>query len=370
MSNTFGHNLTVTIFGQSHSPAIGVTLDGFPAGMPIDFAALSRFLARRAPGSSPLSTARREADAPEFLCGLADGVTCGAPLTALIRNTDIRPQDYTALQNVPRPGHADYTASVRYGGHQDRSGGGQFSGRLTAPLCVAGGLCLQFLARRGVRISARIVSIGSVCDEAPFDASVSEKPFPVVTDGIGEDMQRAIVSARNEGDSLGGVIECRVDGLPAGLGAPMFDGMENRISQIVFAVPAVKGIEFGAGFAAAGMRGSEHNDAFRTENGRVVTETNHSGGILGGITNGMPLFSAPPSSRRPPLHARSGASILRRWKTPLWRSAAATTRASCRAPSRAWKPPPPSRSWTHGWTRPKRRKNDGSERIPNKNRRD
>ena len=226
MSNTFGRNLTVTIFGQSHSPAIGVTLDGFPAGMPIDFAALSRFLARRAPGSSPLSTARREADAPEFLCGLADGVTCGAPLTALIRNTDIRPQDYAALQNVPRPGHADYTASVRYGGHQDRSGGGQFSGRLTAPLCVAGGLCLQFLARRGVRISARIVSIGSVCDEAPFDASVSEKPFPVVTDGIGEDMQRAIVSARNEGDSLGGVIECRVDGLPAGLGAPMFDGMK------------------------------------------------------------------------------------------------------------------------------------------------
>lgn len=290
MSNTFGRNLTVTIFGQSHSPAIGVTLDGFPAGMPIDFAALSRFLARRAPGSSPLSTARREADAPEFLCGLADGVTCGAPLTALIRNTDIRPQDYAALQNVPRPGHADYTASVRYGGHQDRSGGGQFSGRLTAPLCVAGGLCLQFLARRGVRISARIVSIGGVCDEAPFDASVSEKPFPVVTDGIGEDMQRAIVSARNEGDSLGGVIECRVDGLPAGLGAPMFDGMENRISQIVFAVPAVKGIEFGAGFAAAGMRGSEHNDVFRTENGRVVTETNHSGGILGGITNGMPLL--------------------------------------------------------------------------------
>lgn len=203
-------------------------------------------------GSSPLSTARREADAPEFLCGLADGVTCGAPLTALIRNTDIRPQDYTALQNVPRPGHADYTASVRYGGHQDRSGGGQFSGRLTAPLCVAGGLCLQFLARRGVRISARIVSIGSVCDEAPFDASVSEKPFPVVTDGIGEDMQRAIVSARNEGDSLGGVIECRVDGLPAGLGAPMFDGMENRISQIVFAVPAVKGIEFGAGLPPQG----------------------------------------------------------------------------------------------------------------------
>ena len=175
---------------------------------------------------------------------------------------------------------------------------------MTAPLCVAGGLCMQFLSRRGVRISARIVSIGGVCDEAPFDASVSEKPFPVVTDGIGEDMQRAIVSAGNEGDSLGGVIECRVDGLPAGLGAPMFDGMENRIAQIVFGIPAVKGVEFGAGFAAAELRGSENNDAFRVENGRVVTETNHCGGILGGITNGMPLvfraaFKPTPSIARP-----------------------------------------------------------------------
>ena len=289
MSSSFGKNLTVTIFGQSHSPAIGVTVDGFPAGAAVDFEALSRFLARRAPGNSPLSTARKEADAPEFLCGLAGGVTCGAPLTAIIRNTNTRPQDYAELQRIPRPGHADYTANVRYGGHQDSSGGGHFSGRLTAPLCIAGGLCLQFLERRGVRVSARIVSIGGICDTAAFDAPVGEKPFPVVTDAVGEAMQRAILDAKAGGDSLGGVIECRVDGLPAGLGAPMFDGMENRIAQIVFGIPAVKGIEFGAGFAAAAMRGSEHNDAFRVENGRVVTQTNHSGGILGGITDGMPL---------------------------------------------------------------------------------
>ena len=304
MSSSYGKNLTVTIFGQSHSAAIGVTMDGFPAGFPVDMEALGRFLARRAPGGGPLATPRKEADAPEFLCGLVNNVTCGAPLTAVIRNTNVRPQDYAALQSVPRPGHADYTANVRYGGHQDASGGGHFSGRLTAPLCIAGGICLQFLQARGVRVMARIVRVGGIEDTAAFDAPVGEKPFPVVSDDAGEQMRQAILATKAEGDSLGGVIECRVEGLPAGLGAPMFDGMENRIAQIVFGIPAVKGVEFGAGFAAAELRGSENNDAFRVENGRVVTETNHCGGILGGITNGMPLvfraaFKTTPSIARP-----------------------------------------------------------------------
>ena len=304
MSSTYGENLHLTIFGQSHSPAIGVTVEGIPAGEKVDLDELQRFLSRRAPGKNAWSTPRKEADAPEILSGLVNGYTCGAPLTAIIRNTNTRSQDYANLAVTPRPGHADYTAEVKYGGYQDRAGGGHFSGRLTAPLCIAGGICLQFLQAHGVRVMARIVRVGGIEDTAAFDAPVGEKPFPVVSDDAGEQMRQAILAAKAEGDSLGGVIECCVEGLPAGLGAPMFDGMENRIAQIVFGIPAVKGVEFGAGFAAAELRGSENNDAFRVENGRVVTETNHCGGILGGITNGMPLvfraaFKPTPSIARP-----------------------------------------------------------------------
>lgn len=289
MSSSYGKNLTVTIFGQSHSAAIGVTMDGFPAGFPVDMEVLGRFLARRAPGGGPLATPRKEADAPEFLCGLVNNITCGAPLTAVIRNTNIRPQDYAALQSVPRPGHADYTANVRYGGHQDASGGGHFSGRLTAPLCIAGGVCLQILERMGVRVFARIASIADITDDAPFTAPVSEKPFPVVDDTAGQRMQAAIRAARAEGDSVGGTVECAATGLPVGLGDGMFDGMESRLAHILFGIPAVKGLEFGDGFASSRLRGSENNDPFCVQSGHVATQTNHSGGILGGITNGMPL---------------------------------------------------------------------------------
>ena len=190
---------------------------------------------------------------------------------------------------MPRPGHADYTAQVKYGGAQDRSGGGHFSGRMTAPLCVAGGICLQLLAAEGIRVISRIAAIGSVHDTGELTASTADKPFPTVDDGRGEAMRAEIADARAEGDSVGGVIECAVLGLPAGLGDPMFDGMENRIAAAAFAIPAVKGIEFGSGFASAALRGSENNDPFIVENGTVKTETNHCGGILGGITNGMPL---------------------------------------------------------------------------------
>lgn len=289
MSSSFGENIRVSIFGQSHSGAIGVTVDGLPAGEKIDLAQLQRFLDRRAPGRNDYSTARREADVPEILCGLKDGLTCGAPLTAIIRNGDVRSQDYEALRTTPRPGHADFTAQVKYGGAQDAAGGGHFSGRLTAPLCIAGGICLQLLAREGITVISRIASIAGVADEGELTGSTAEKDFPVVSDVRGEEMRAAIEAARTEGDSVGGVIECAVLGVPAGLGDPMFDGMENRIAAVVFGIPAVKGIEFGAGFAAAAMRGSEDNDAFALQDGRVVTKTNHCGGILGGITTGMPI---------------------------------------------------------------------------------
>ena len=289
MSSTYGEMIRLTIFGQSHSPAIGMTLEGIPAGSSIDMEKLERFLARRAPGRNAWSTPRAEADRPEFVAGLLGNVTCGVPLTAIIRNTDTRSGDYEELKKKPRPGHADLTAQYKYHGFQDHAGGGHFSGRMTAPLCIAGGICRQLLEKEGVKIMARIAVIGDVEDESAFLASVEENEFPVVSPEKGILMQQRIEQAREEGDSIGGIIECVVTGLPVGLGDPMFHGMENRIAQAVFAIPAVKGLEFGAGFAAARMRGSEHNDPFRIRDGKIVTETNHAGGILGGITDGMPI---------------------------------------------------------------------------------
>lgn len=289
MSSVYTGNLTVAIFGQSHAPAIGVTVDGLPAGLPVDLDALQQFLRRRAPGQNAWSTPRKEADAPEILCGLSNGRTCGAPLTAIIRNTNTRSGDYDNLRDTPRPGHADYTAQMKFSGAQDVAGGGHFSGRLTAPLCIAGGICLQLLETQGVTVRARIVSVGAVTDDSPFLSPVGEKAFPAVSDAAAAAMQAEIAAARADGDSVGGMIECVVEGLPAGIGDPMFGGLENLISRAIFAIPAVKGIEFGAGFAAARMRGSENNDPFRVENGVVVTETNHCGGILGGISDGMPI---------------------------------------------------------------------------------
>ena len=304
MSSSYGENIRLTIFGQSHSAAVGMTLEGLPAGQAVDPETLSRFLRRRAPGRNAWSTPRREADEPEFVSGLVNGRTCGTPLTALIRNSDTRPADYASFREIPRPGHADYTAEIKYRGFQDIAGGGHFSGRLTAPLCVAGGICLQLLAREGVRVFARIASIGDVPDEGELTEPLPEKDFPTLSDSRGAEMEALIAARRAEGDSVGGVVECVADGIPAGLGDPIFGGMENRIAAVVFGIPAVKGIEFGAGFAASRMAGSENNDAFRVLNGAVVTETNHSGGILGGITNGMPLrfraaFKPTPSIARP-----------------------------------------------------------------------
>ncbi|MCD7804150.1 MAG: chorismate synthase [Oscillospiraceae bacterium] len=289
MASSIGSNIRLTIFGQSHSAAIGMTLEGLPAGIKIDFDKLEAFTSRRAPGKNAYSTARKEADKPEFVSGLRDGVTCGAPLTAIIRNTDTRSNDYSELKILPRPGHADYTASVKYGGFQDYAGGGHFSGRLTAPLCVAGGIVLQILESLGITVISRIASIGDVFDDGELIESTAGKPFPTVSDESATKMQECIASAKSEGDSVGGVVECKVLGLPMGLGDPMFDGMENRIANIVFGIPAVKGIEFGIGFEASKLRGSQNNDPFEIKDGKIVTTTNNCGGILGGITTGMPL---------------------------------------------------------------------------------
>ena len=297
MSSSYGENLHLTIFGQSHSPAIGVTMEGIPAGENVDPEALQRFLGRRAPGQNAWSTPRKEGDVPKILCGLVDNITCGAPLAAVIENTNTRSQDYAQLRDKPRPGHADFTAQVKYGGFQDVAGGGHFSGRLTAPLCIAGGICLQILKRRRIEVAAHIASIAGEADR-PFDPmgesvetldALKRAPFPVMDEKAGERMRKVILQAKEEGDSVGGIVECLVTGVPAGLGEPMFGGMENRLAAALFGIPAVKGVEFGAGFGVATMRGSENNDPFTVKDRKLVTETNHAGGILGGITNGMPL---------------------------------------------------------------------------------
>ena len=290
MSSTIGERLKVTIFGQSHSAGIGMTMEGFPAGFQIDMDALKAFLSRRTPGRHAWETPRREADEPEFLSGVVGNITCGAPLTVLIRNTDTRTEDYEALKRIPRPGHADYTAEIRYGGYQDTAGGGHFSGRLTAPLCVAGGICLQYLENQGIRIRAHIAEIGGIPDDGDILLSAAGDAFPTLSPRQGEKMQELIARKRQEGDSLGGIIECAATGVPAGLGDPMFGGIENRMAAMIFGIPAVKGVEFGAGFGAARMTGSENNDPYRMRDGRIETESNYAGGILGGITTGMPIL--------------------------------------------------------------------------------
>ena len=293
MSSTYGENLKLSIFGQSHGPAIGMTLDGIPAGLPVDLEKLQEFLNRRAPGQNDWSTPRKEEDRPEFLAGILDGYTCGAPIAAVIHNKNTRSGDYANLKDCPRPGHADYTAQVKYGGFQDAAGGGHFSGRLTAPLCIAGGLCKQWLEEMGIRIFGRIYSIGSAEDYWPFEQLcqiIHDVPndFPAI--GMADEMKQTIDKARINGDSIGGMIQCFIEGLPAGIGEPMFGGVESRIAQIIYGIPAVKAIEFGAGIDAAFYKGSENNDAFIVKQGSVATEENNCGGILGGITNGMPVI--------------------------------------------------------------------------------
>lgn len=295
MSSTYGNHLKLSVFGQSHGKAIGMTLDGIPAGLPVDLQELQRFLNRRAPGQHAYDTPRKEADQPEFLSGILDGYTCGAPIAAVIYNQNTRSGDYSNLKDCPRPGHADYAAQLKYGGYQDVAGGGHFSGRLTAAICIAGGLCIQWLALQGIDISARIASIAGIKDEPEFWDPVNPdfrklcSDFPVLNSEAGTKMRAAIAEAKADGDSVGGIIECIVTGLPAGLGGPLFGGMEGKIAQAIYGIPAVKGVEFGAGFKSASLRGSENNDEYTVSDGEIRTKTNNAGGILGGITTGMPL---------------------------------------------------------------------------------
>lgn len=297
MSSEFGKNVKVSVFGESHSGGIGAVVSGIPAGIEIDMDRVAAFMALRAPGKNKLSTARKEADLPEVLSGILNGVTTGSPICAVIRNTDTRSGDYKNIMDVPRPGHSDFAAYMRYGGKNDVRGGGHFSGRLTAPLCFAGAICLQILESKGIYVGAHIQSVGEV-EDMRFDdihptveglTGPMWKSFPVIDDEAGAKMQEVILAASEDQDSVGGVIECVIAGVEPGFGAHMADGVENRMAAAIFGISAVKGIEFGSGFAGSRMRGSQNNDPFCIEDGKVRTVTNNHGGILGGITSGMPI---------------------------------------------------------------------------------
>ncbi len=293
MKNTFGNQISITLFGESHGPAIGAVLDGLAPGIPVDEDRIRELLSRRRP-SGDISTARHESDPFMIQSGVFEGKTTGTPLCILIPNGDTRSADYAQMQRLARPSHADYTAHCKYHGYEDYRGGGHFSGRITAALVAAAGIVLPALERKGVRIATHIARCGGIADRSFADmdadmAALQGKSFPVLDDARGEQMQEAILAAKRNADSVGGVTETVVTGLPAGVGEPWFDTMESVLSHALFAVPAVKGVEFGAGFALAEMNGSTANDPFYGENGVVYTKTNHSGGINGGITNGMPI---------------------------------------------------------------------------------
>ncbi len=299
MSSRIGRVLSVQIFGESHGPAVGVTLDGLPAGLRLEMAPRAAVLPRRAARGSDIATGRRESDLPRVASGLCDGTTTGQPLTALFDNADTHSADYAFLPDRPRPGHADYPATVRSAGFDDLRGSGHHSGRLTLAHAFAGGVALQCLAQAGVRVAARVCELGGVqdrplpSDTAPdMDAleACHARPVPTLDAAAGERMREAILAARAQGDSLGGVVECVIVGVPVGLGAPYFEGVEAVMAAQLFSIPAVKGVAFGAGFEAARMRGSAYNDPYAMQTGRVTAVRNSAGGLLGGMTNGMPII--------------------------------------------------------------------------------
>jgi len=297
MKNTFGHSVAVTLFGESHGPAIGAVVDGLAPGIPVDETFIRDQLTLRRPFGA-VSTGRQEADPVQIVSGVFEGKTCGTPLTILIPNGDTKSRDYESTRSLARPGHADLTAQMKYHGYQDFRGGGHFSGRITAALVAAGAVAITALGRKGITLRSHIRACGGV-EDRPFARTedglqadfrtLQGQAFPVLEEGAKAAMEQAVLAAKADHDSVGGVLETAVCGLPAGVGEPWFDTVESLLAHMLFAVPAVKGVEFGAGFALAAMRGSAANDPFRMEEGRVVTLTNHNGGINGGITNGMPL---------------------------------------------------------------------------------
>lgn len=295
MSSETGKKIRVSVFGESHGSAIGAVVDNLPAGEYIDFDELNSFLKRRQGGNNKYSTPRKETDTPEIISGIKDGITTGAPLCIIIKNENTRSSDYKT--DIPRPGHADFSAYTKYNGFCDLRGGGHFSGRLTASICAVGGILMQILKRRGIEIVAHLLSVGEIYDNKINNLildkgqlnKIKSGEFPTFSDAAGEEMQNLIVGVRGEGNSIGGCVECGIYGLEAGVGNPMFDGIENAIASAVFGIGGVKGIEFGIGFEAAKMKGSENNDEFYMDNDTVKTKTNNHGGILGGITTGMPV---------------------------------------------------------------------------------
>ncbi|MDE5669971.1 MAG: chorismate synthase [Eubacterium sp.] len=297
MSSVIGNKIKLSIFGESHGEAIGCVIDGLPNGIKLDFDEINREMARRAPGNDKTATTRKESDAPHILSGVLNGVTTGAPLAMEIKNTNTRIGDYGNLMLVPRPSHSDYPAYVKYNGNNDVRGGGHFSGRLTAPIVFAGAVAKQILKAKGITIGAHISRIGSACDHcfdknniraAELDA-VAHKQFAVINDESEAEMRACVEAARINGDSIGGIVECAAVGLPVGLGGNMFDTIESRLSAALFGIPAVKGVQFGAGFDFAEMLGSEANDGYEIKNGEVALLSNHNGGVLGGMSSGAPL---------------------------------------------------------------------------------
>ncbi|WP_444243921.1 chorismate synthase [Eubacterium sp.] len=297
MSSVIGDKIKLSIFGESHGEAIGCVIDGLPAGIKIDMNAIYKDMQRRAPGKDKTATPRLEKDIPHILSGMLDNVTTGAPLAMVIENTNTKSGDYSNLMTVPRPGHSDYPAYVKYGGNNDIRGGGHFSGRLTAPLVFAGSVAKQILSQMGVTIGAHIKQIGSVCDavsdlnktDKSLLDTLSSSTFSLIDETREQAMRDEIEKARLSLDSVGGIIECFAVGLPVGLGGNMFDTVEGKLASILFGVPAVKGVEFGIGFGFANKRASEVNDQYEIKNGRVATLSNNNGGVLGGMTDGAPL---------------------------------------------------------------------------------
>lgn len=295
MKNTFGNHLTITLFGESHGKAIGAVIDGLPPGVKVDYELMADMMEKRK-AAGTISTGRREDDIPEFVSGLKDGYTEGTPVAFLIANQKQHSSDYNALKDIARPGHADYTGHIKYRGYEDASGGGHFSGRLTAPLVAAGSICMHMLNTKGIRIGTHIARLKDI-EDRPFhedDLSadldlLDQRRFAVLDEKKGEAMIALINEAREEQDSVGGILDTAVIGMDAGIGEPEFDSVESMLSHAMFSIPAIKGIEFGEGFGFADLCGSEANDPFEIRDGKIVTTTNHNGGINGGITNGMPI---------------------------------------------------------------------------------
>lgn len=294
MKNTFGNNITLTVFGESHGSAIGAVIDGLAPGLTVDLDYINKLLALRRPAGE-ISTARREADAYVIESGVFEGKTTGTPICIRIPNEDTRSQDYSATRYLARPSHADYTANCKYHGWEDYRGGGHFSGRVTAAIVAAGAIVLPALNKKGIKIGTHIKKCGGIEDREFSEAILNEidslydKNFAVLDDAAGNKMMEAIKKAKSAGNSVGGILETVVLGMDAGVGEPMFDSVEGLLSHALFAVPGIKGVEFGAGFAIADMTGSNANDAFFMEQDMVRTRSNHAGGINGGITNGMPI---------------------------------------------------------------------------------